>query len=285
MYDQYGADWQQAHRAGQAGGFQWSTSGPGGGPSAFSEVFDQFFGAGGGFAGSEQFSAGPFRETFSSDRAGPQKGPDTEQLLEIPLEEAIFGRTRSLTVTLKDLCAECAGSGTLNGRRCTRCHATGKALRKQHFEVKIPPGVKTGSRIRLKGQGVSGPDGGSPGDVYFQVKIQSHPLFRREEDDLICDLPLTISEAALGTAVNVPTPKGEVKVAIPPGTQGGKKLRLPGRGVPRLDGSGTGDQLLVVRILIPTELGERDEELVRELAEKEPDNPRRGMKGKFHRRE
>ena len=282
MYNQFGGDWEQARRAGQAGRFQWNTAGAGGAGN-FSDIFDQFFGKGMSGAGGPQ--SGPFHETFTSEASRPQRGPDTEQALEIPLEEALYGRTRSLTVTLKDTCDDCGGSGTLDGRRCRKCHATGKALRKQHFQVKVPPGVKTGSRIRLQGQGGVGANGGPPGDLYFRVEVQEHPLFRREGDDLYCDLPVTFSEAALGTEVTVPTPKGEVKVKIPPGTQGGKKLRLPGMGVPRLNGAGAGDQYLIVRVCVPTNLEESQQELIKELAQGEPENPRRGMRGKFHRRE
>jgi len=274
-YNQFGTNGEQAERARQAGGFQGATGG-------FSDIFDQFFSrnaAGGGAGG---FHGGPFGGGFSTATARPQPGPDTEQELVIPLEEALYGRTRSLTATLKDACTECDGSGTVNGRRCLHCHATGKALRKQHFEVKVPPGVRTGSRIRLSAQGGQSATGGPPGDLYFRVKVLEHPLFRRDGDDLYCDLPLTFAEAALGTTVTVPTKKGEVSVTIPAGTQGGKKLRLPGLGVPHLNGTGSGDQFLVVRICVPTALEDERRELIRKLAESDPENPRRGMRGKLH---
>jgi len=146
----------------------------------------------------------------------------------------------------------------------------------------VPPGVRTGSRIRLSAQGGQSATGGPPGDLYFRVKVLEHPLFRRDGDDLYCDLPLTFAEAALGTTVTVPTKKGEVSVTIPAGTQGGKKLRLPGLGVPHLNGTGSGDQFLVVRICVPTALEDERRELIRKLAESDPENPRRGMRGKLH---
>lgn len=281
LYDQFGPHWQQAQRAGQAGGFQWQSQGFGGG--GFSDIFDQFFGR--GFGAARDFRTGPFDEEFSTQtRPRSERGPDTEQELVIPLEEAIYGRTRSLTVTIKETCPDCNGNGNLGGRRCTRCHATGRALRRQQFQVKVPPGVKTGSKIRLQGQGGKGPHGGPPGDLFFVVKVQDHPLFRREGDDLYCDLPLTVAEATLGTTVTVPTREGDVTLTIPPGTHGGKKLRLPGLGVPHLNGGGAGDLYFVVRIRVPTNLDDTGKELVQGLTAYDPDNPRRGMRGKFHRR-
>jgi molecular chaperone DnaJ len=117
--------------------------------------------------------------------------------------------------------------------------------------VKIPPGVQTGSKIRLAGQGSAGPHGGPPGDLYIETEVADHPLVRREGDDLFMDLPVTVAEAILGAEVKVPTFQGEVTVKVPPGSQSGRKMRLKGRGAPSLKGGPTGDMYLILQVKVP----------------------------------
>jgi molecular chaperone DnaJ len=147
-------------------------------------------------------------------------------------------------------------------------------VRASRVEVKIPAGVRDGSRVRVAGEGTAGSGGGAPGDLYLQVRVAPHPLFERREDDVHLELPLAVWEAALGADVEVPTLRGKVTMKIPPETSSGKTFRLPGYGIPRLRGGSQGDQLVRVRVVVPTELGPRERELFQELRQLRPRPPR-----------
>ena len=147
----------------------------------------------------------------------------------------------------------------------------------KQLEVKIPAGVDTGSKVRVAGKGEPGTNGGPPGDLYLKVRVRPHPFFRREGNNIICEVPITFKEAALGAEIEVPTIDGKAYVKIPPGTQGGQKLRLRGKGVPKPGTSQRGDQIVVVRIAVPKNLTEREKRLIEDLDRLHPENPRKHL--------
>jgi DnaJ-class molecular chaperone len=141
--------------------------------------------------------------------------------------------------------------------------------------VKIPAGVKTGQRVRVAGEGAGAP--GQRGDLYLTVTVRPHPLFQREGDDVVLELPITAPEAALGTTVEVPTLRGKVSMRIPPGTPSGRTFRLPGYGMPRLRGGGQGDQLVRIKIVVPADLTPAERDLYQRLQALRPENPRAAL--------
>jgi len=148
---------------------------------------------------------------------------------------------------------------------------------KKALEVKVPAGVDSGSRVRVAGKGEPGLTGGPSGDLYLRIKVRPHPFFRREKENIICEVPVTFKEAALGAEIEVPTVDGKAYMKIPPGTQGGQKLRLRGKGVPRLNGSGRGDQIVGIRIAVPKNLTEREKRLIEDLDRVRPEDPRKNL--------
>lgn len=145
------------------------------------------------------------------------------------------------------------------------------------LEVKIPAGVDSNSKIRVAGKGEEGATGVLSGDLYLKIKVRPHPFFRREGENIICDVPITFKEAALGAEIEVPTVDGKAYVKIPAGTQSGQKLRLKGKGAPTLTGAGKGDQLVVVKIVVPKNLSEREKRLIEDLDAIHPENPRKEL--------
>jgi len=297
-YDQFGEYWKQASQQGQAGwpgGFTTHHGSEGGFDVGF-DLFETLFG-------------GSRRGQTTAEAEAP--GQDVEQEIEVTLEEAFSGATKHLNLTLQDTCSTCRGTGDQPGspsRTCPSCRGTGKAsgiagllgqacercrgrgrvasqqcaacggsgwaTRQRRIEVKIPPGVDNGSRIRLAGEGIAGRPGGRRGDLYLIVRVRPHPTFERKGDDLYVDVPVTFPEAALGAEVTVPTINGRVKMKIPPGTQSGQSFRLAGMGMPRLHGTGRGDQFVKTYVVVPRNLTTRERELVRELASLRPESPR-----------
>ena len=140
--------------------------------------------------------------------------------------------------------------------------------------MKIPAGVKDGTRIRLKGKGEAGYGGGEAGDLYVVTRVEPSKLYERRGDDLVLEVPITFAEAALGATVEVPTPEGPVSLKVPAGSQDGKLLRIRGRGAPKLGGSGRGDVLARVRVYVPKKLTKREREVLEELQKVSHDNPR-----------
>ncbi len=246
-YDQLGANWQQWQRmGGDPGSFDWSqwfSGWPGrirveygdlgdfferGGLGGFSDFFEAIFGG---------MGARPHTSWERMWESRPYRGEDIEQTVQITLEEAFHGTTRILR---KD----------------------GKRL-----EVKIPPGVKTGSKIRLAGQGGPGFRGGPPGDLYLKIQILPHAVFEREGDDLYCELPVDLYTAVLGGEVRVSTLDGDVMLKIPPETQSGRVFRLRGKGMPNLQNPRRrGDLYAKVMVMVPRNLTEEEKELFRRLA-------------------
>jgi curved DNA-binding protein len=257
-YDEVGPDFARyaGNGGGQPGGFQWVYRGqPGGGTftgdeGAFSDFFRTLFGDEGV---SRTFSAEDLfgRATRGRSRSRAIPGQDVEHELDISLVDAYRGAEQQLELAEPD----------------------GK---KRRLAVKIPPGVRDGQRIRLAGQGTSGSNGAPRGDLYLRIRIRPHPFFERDGDDLRLTLPVAMHEALLGAEVTVPTLKGRLSLRIPPETQNGRTIRLAGQGMPRQTG-GAGDLYVTVRVVLPHKLTDEDKELVKQLAARHPDDPRRQL--------
>jgi molecular chaperone DnaJ len=179
-------------------------------------------------------------------------------------KRTLFGQFTSVTT-----CGTCKGEGKVIDTPCRQCRGTGLVQRTRKISVKIPPGVDDGSRLRIPGEGEAGERGGPPGDLYVVVHIKPHEFFVREDEDILCEVPITFSQAALGAEIEVPTLDGKAKLKIPPGTQSGTIFRLKGKGMPSLKGYGRGDQHVRVIVRTPTNLSNREKELFRELAKLE----------------
>jgi len=166
---------------------------------------------------------------------------------------------------LSQPCPRCRGNGTVIEQPCSKCHGTGRERRRRTFTVKIKPGVKNGTKIRLKGKGEVGHNGGPNGDLIVVTRVAESPIYERRGDDLIVQVSVSYPTAALGGKVEVPTPGGPVSLKIPAGSEDGKLLRIKGRGAPRLKGSGKGDVLARVRIQVPKRVNKKERELLEEL--------------------
>src|SRR6266576_1338700 len=231
-----------------------------------------------------------------------QRGSDVEVQVNLSFEDSLKGVETKIPVTLETACSECHGSGAKPGttpkicpechgrgvvaesqgffalsQPCPRCRGSGRERRTKRYTVKIPAGVKDGTRIRLKGKGEAGFSGGEAGDLYVVTRVQPSTLYERRGDDLIVEVPVTFSEAALGATVEVPTPDGPVSVKVKPGTQDGTLLRVKGKGAPKLKGSGRGDLLARVRVTVPKKLKKRERELLEELQKQSHDDPREAL--------
>ena len=243
-YDQFGhADFGRGAGPG-AGTWTWR-----GGEGGFEGFNFDFSGAGGGF---DSFSD-IFSELFGGGRRRsytrrPTRGEDIQYSMQIDFMDAVRGT--SATVSLN------TGKGT------------------EHLTVTIPRGVKDGSKVRLKGKGSQGTNGGPNGDLFIITKIRPHPFFKREDDDIYVDVPVTITEAALGAQVTIPTIDGPTKLTIPSGTQGGQKLRLKGKGAPHLKGTGRGDMYAVIKIVVPKGISKESKQILEDFQGKNPYNPR-----------
>ncbi len=172
-----------------------------------------------------------------------------------------FGR-----VVQSRTCDRCRGAGQIIEKPCPTCRGAGSVRKTRSIKIKVPPGVDNGSRLRLTGEGEAGTRGGPPGDLYVYIHVKKHRLFRREADDLICDVPLSFVQAALGDEIEVPTLEGNEKLKIPEGTQTGSIFRIKGKGIPHLNGFGRGDQHVRVKVVTPGKLSEKQKELLREFA-------------------
>jgi molecular chaperone DnaJ len=269
----------------QDGGFPF----PGGFDDIIGDLFGDFFGTGRSRGG----------------RSRARRGEDLQYRLDLSFEEAARGCERTLAFARLHTCDECGGSGAKPGTNpttCSQCRGTGQLRLQQGFfsiaktcgycsgrgtvvkspcptcdgtgntqrhhtlSVKVPPGVDTGSRLKLRGEGEAGQAGGPPGDLYVVIDVEAHPLFQRDGVDVDCDVPISFVQAALGTEMEFPTLYGSAKVKIPGGTQSGHVFRLRGRGIPHLGGYGTGDQLVRVAVETPRKLSARQRELLEEFA-------------------
>jgi len=177
------------------------------------------------------------------------------------VQQSILGSFVNVTT-----CPRCRGEGEVIITPCTECQGQKRVRKTRHLTVKIPPGVDNGTQIRLAGEGEAGVYGGPPGNLYVVLGVKPHPYFRRQDSDIILELAINVAQAALGDKVKVPTVDGEEELVIPAGTQTGEVFRLRGKGVPHLRGNGRGDQLVVVRVSIPTKLTSEQKKLFKELS-------------------
>jgi molecular chaperone DnaJ len=166
---------------------------------------------------------------------------------------------------VQQTCNKCRGRGTVISDPCGTCHGQGRTEETKTLSVKVPPGVDTGDRIRLTGEGEAGPEGGPSGDLYVQMSVRDHAIFERDGKHLFCDVPITFTDAALGGELEVPTLDGRVKLKIPAETQSGKLFRLRGKGVSPVRGGSTGDLLCRVVIETPVDLTKHQKELLQEF--------------------
>jgi molecular chaperone DnaJ len=256
------------------------------------DIFGDFFGLG------EIFGGG------TRKRSRTQRGADLREDINLEFEQAVFGTETQVIVRRHESCEECRGSGAAAGKApvtcrsctgrgqvryqqgffsiartcptcqgtgsvvtdpCAKCKGEGRVLRQRTVDAKIPAGVEDGTRIRFTGFGEGGLHGGPAGDLYVVLHVKEHPFFEREGNDLHCVIPISITQAALGTEINVPTLEGEHTLKVPDGTQSGTTLRIRGKGVPVLSGHGKGDLFVEVRVQIPSKLNKRQRELLQEL--------------------
>jgi molecular chaperone DnaJ len=171
-------------------------------------------------------------------------------------------------------CPRCQGNGTIVEKPCKNCRGSGRERSRKHYSVRIPAGAKTGTRVRLKGKGEPGRNGGPPGDLFVVVEVEPSPLFERRGSDLVLEVPVTFAEAALGAKVEIPTPEGPVSLKIPAGTESGKLLRVKGRGAPHLKGNGRGDLLARVKVSVPKKLSKAEKEALEEYQRVSRETPR-----------
>jgi curved DNA-binding protein len=259
-YDQLGANWKQYAGAGAGwpgGGGRTYTYNFGGRGfnfedlgSGFSDFFETFFGRG----SDDRFSG--FDPGFSTQfdrgtRTNMQKGQDMQSELSITLREAYSGTQRSL-----------------------KLQREGKT---RTVNVKIPEGIKDGGKIRVAGEGAKSPAGGPAGDLYLVINIAPHNFFTRKGDDLYCEVPVTIKEAFYGAKIDIPTFSGKIMVKVPPKTQGGKTLRLKGKGIPKLRSSGFGDLYAKIKLILPEKLNSEQKRHFEEFARSYDENPRENI--------
>jgi molecular chaperone DnaJ len=283
-------------RFGHAGGGAEDPFGFGGSGSSINDIFGEIFG--------EMFGAAGASGRRQRQRA---RGNDFRYHLELTLEEAAFGVVKQLDIPKPRQCEPCRGTGAKAGtapRTCPTCHGSGELRLTQGFfsiartchncqgagqvivdkcpacggagavrevstvEVKIPPGVDTGTRVRSTGDGEPAPTpGGQPGDLYVVIQVKEHPIFRREGTEIVCEVPISFSQAALGGSIDVPTLDGPQSLKLAAGTQSGTVLRMKGKGVPVLQGSGRGDQHVQVVVETPAHLTREQKQLLERFAE------------------
>jgi molecular chaperone DnaJ len=180
---------------------------------------------------------------------------------------------------LSQPCPRCRGNGTVIEDPCPRCRGTGRERRTKRYTVKIPAGVRDGSRIRLRGKGEAGWGGAEAGDLFVVTRVAPSRLYQRRGDDLVVDVPVTYPEATLGATVQVPTPDGPVNVKVKPGTTDGTLLRVKGKGAPKLKGSGRGNLLARVKLTVPKRLNKKEREAIETLQKVSREDPREGLAG------
>ncbi len=302
IYDQYGFYSDQMPPGGRPPGaegfnftgFDFSDLGRGG---SFGDIFSDFF---------SRFASGGMAEPA----AGPERGSDLEYHVEIDFWEAIRGTVRKISVTRLDTCGACGGAGSTGGAAtcaacggrgrverqagsmrfqmpctrcngqgrtstlCRRCDGEGRVPRTETLEVRIPAGIHDGGRVRVAGKGNAGLRGGPLGDLYIVTAVRPHEYFERHGDDIHTVVPITVSEAALGAKIEIPTLDGRSVLKIPPGTQSGQRFRLREKGAPSVRTGRRGDHIVEVRLMLPKVMDERQKELLRDFARLERDDPR-----------
>jgi len=257
-YDQFGDQWQYADQFARARGPRstfWDFSQGDAQTFHFEEGnLDSLFG--------DLFQG--FRTGTSSRRAQPRRGRDIDHPVEVTLEEAYHGTNRILSLETEQPCPSCGGTGRIQNALCSACRGSGVVARLERLEVKIPPGVKDGARVRIAGKGGQG-YGGNKGDLYLVTSVKPHRLFERKGDDLYVEVSVPLTVAVLGGEVQVPTPKGKLALKIPPETQNGRTFRLAKQGMPHLGNSSRGDLLAKVSVVLPTKLSAEGKKLFEQL--------------------
>lgn len=282
IYDQYGHQGLEGSGFSGFGGFEDIFS-------SFGDIFEDFFGFGGGRRG----------------RSRVQRGSDLRYDMQLAFMEAAFGTEKEIDVEKAETCAECNGSGAEPGTSaetcphcggsgqigrsqgfftvrttcgscrgqgqvishpCLTCRGQGKVLARKKVSVRIPAGVDNGSRLRLTGEGEAGGFGGPHGDLYVFIHVESHEFFKRDNTHVICQIPVSFVQAALGDAITIPTLQGETQLEIPKGTQPGDVFRLRGEGIPSLRNGHRGDQIVQVNVKTPTHLSKKQVALLKEFA-------------------
>jgi len=208
-----------------------------------------------------------FRSGTRSRRARPRRGQNVDYPVAVTLEEAYHGTKRTITLRSEQSCSSCHGTGRIQNMPCSVCRGSGVISTVKRLEVKIPPGVKEGSRVRIAGKGKPGYAGGTSGDLYLVVSVKPHRRFERRGDDLYEEVPVPLTIAVLGGEVQVPTLKGKLALKIPPETQNGRAFRLTGQGMPHLGDSSYGDLLAKVSVILPTKLSEEEKKLFERLGQ------------------
>jgi len=304
-YDRYG---HAGVGGAGAGGFD---------PSIFAEFQDIFGGMGFGTIFDDLFGMGG-----RGPRRRSNRGSDLRYNLEIDFEEAVFGLDTQIKVPRQETCLACGGSGTRRGtsatachtcggrgqvrytqgffsisRPCSTCHGAGQIIKhpcpdcrgegrvrkEKTLKVGIPAGVDTGTRLRIQGEGEAGVQGGTPGDLYVVLSVRDHAFFERHEQDLVCTVPISVWQAALGAEIQVPTVQGEETLNIPEGTQTGAVFRIRGQGVPNVNGGGRGDLYVKIVVRTPTRLTKDQRRLLQQFAEISPQDNRPEEKSVFEK--
>jgi molecular chaperone DnaJ len=283
IYDRYGVEGLKGTGFTGFGGFEDIFS-------AFGDIFEDFFGFG----------------TTHKRRTRARAGADLRYDLTVSFYDAAFGKETEIEIPKNMVCDVCSGTGAQPGTyptNCPNCKGTGQVTRSQGFftisttcgqchgdgkyishpckecrgygrvrknrkiSVKVPPGVDTGSKLRIRGEGEEGERGGPPGDLFLFISVEPHDLFSREGDDIICQIPISFAQAALGSEIEIPTLNGRRKLTIPKGTESGDAFRIKGEGFPKLRGYGRGDELIQVIVKTPKNLTKRQEEILKEFEE------------------
>ncbi|MCB2182845.1 MAG: molecular chaperone DnaJ [Desulfobulbaceae bacterium] len=299
IYDRYGAEGLRNSGYSGPGNFDDIFS-------SFGDIFGDLFGFGGG--------------AQRRGSHGPIPGNDLRYDMQISFMDAVHGVEKEVEITKRETCWTCEGSGIRPGcknKTCSTCQGSGQITRSQGFfsvrtpcpecqgqgeiitdpcadcngsglvnknkkvSLKIPAGVDTGARMRLRGEGEGGRKGGHSGDLYVVIHVEAHNFFQREGDLIYCELPLSMTQVALGCTIDVPTIHGEKNLKIPKGTQPGHTLRIKGEGVPSLRGQGKGDMVVEVKVIIPTKMTKRQEELLQEFADLESGEEEHHSEGFF----
>ncbi len=289
QYDQFGHD-AYTRNGGGGGGFNYQQA---------QDIFSQFFGGGGGFGFEDLFGGGR-----RANPNAPQRGDDLRYNLEIDFEDAMYGVDKTIKVhrqeacdkcsgtgcepgSSKKSCPRCGGSGTLNisqgffsvRQPCPSCSGTGQVIEKPcqkcrgqgriqisaPLQIHIPAGVDTNSQLRVPGKGGAGLRGGAPGDLYVVIRVRNSDVFIREDNDLLCEVPVPFSVAAMGGEIDVPTISGKTKIRVPAGTQSDTILRLKGKGAPSVRGTGRGDLHIRIIVETPTALSGEQMELLKKF--------------------
>jgi len=316
IYDQYGHAGLEAEVGAGAGA---GAGGFGGFDFDPFKIFEEVFGGEDIFG--DSFFGEFFGRTRAKGREA-RVGASLQYNVELSFKEAVFGTEKELQVTRYEVCSRCGGEGVEPGyhpescpacggtgyiqtrqgffaftRTCSHCHGKGRVIRNpcrncrgtgrvkatRKIKVNIPPGVDNGTTLRLRGEGEAGIGGGPSGDLFLSIRVKPHPLFSREGNDIMVEVPISFALAALGGEVSVPTLDGKVKLKIPPGTQTGKLFRLRGKGIPYLYSAGRGDQLVKVVVETPVNLTLEQKQLLKRFDELSKDSGQPRIKEFFRK--